>query len=405
MATLLEQRETAAKAARAVAEGAKAAGRDLTSEEIDIVNTRVDEVKALDVQIKAANDAAEMLATIGSTPEPKAAPEAKGDQPARSLGEHTVKSIGDQLARFKGTGGQFSIGAPEYKLASDPHARADAGALHPQVDETVVRGFRERPTVAAWLGSGTLTASSITYYVEALKEGAFAAVNEGGLKPQLHYTYNQVNDALTKIAGRVKINDEMAEDLPFIVSEINGRLLYDLIMFEEAQLLNGNGTAPQLRGILNRTGLQTETSANRADNADAVFRALTKVQTATGLTADGMIVNPIDYQNFRLSKDASGQYYGGGFFTGQYGIGGVPQNPGLWGQNTVVTSAIAAGTVLVGAGKQGATVYRKGGVRVEATNSNEDDFNFNRISIRAEERIALAVRQPAAFVRVTLSNA
>lgn len=406
---LKEQRESAAKAARAIAEGAKAANRDLTAEEVTAINGHVEEVKSLDVQIKAANDAAEMLATIGSTPERKESP-VEEKTAARSLGEHAVKSFGEKLSHFKGSSGQYSFGSPEYKgaplvkLATDSHALADAGALHPQVDETVVQGFRERPTVAAWLGSGTLTATSITYYVEALKEGAFAAVAEGGLKPQLHYTYDQVNDALTKIAGRVKINDEMAEDLPFIVSEINGRLLYDLIMFEEAQLLNGSGTAPQLRGLLNRTGVQTEASASKADNPDAIFRALTKVQTATGLTADGLIINPTDYQNFRLGRDANGQYYGGGFFQGSYGVGGVVQQPGLWGYNTVVTSAIAAGTVLVGAGKQGATVYRKGGVRVEATNSNEDDFNYNRISIRAEERIALAVRKPSAFVKVTLSN-
>ncbi|QSZ47224.1 phage major capsid protein [Arthrobacter sp. D5-1] len=399
---LKAQRETAAKAARAIAEGAKAAERDLTADEVTKINGLVEEVKGLDIQIKAAEDASALLDTIGTGPEVKQTPA----QPsaAKSLGEHAVKGFGEQLAKVKGSSERFSFGTSEYKAATDSHARADGGALHAQIDETVVQGFRERPTVASWLGSGTLTAASITYYVEALKEGAFSAVAEGGLKPQLHYTYDQVNDALTKIAGRVKINDEMAEDLPFLVSEINGRLLYDLVMFEEAQLLNGNGTAPQLRGLLNRSGVQVEASTAAADNADAVFRGITKVQTATGLTVDGMVINPLDYQKFRLSKDANGQYFGGGIFTGQYGNGGIPQQPGLWGQNTIVTSAIAAGTVLVGAGKQAATVYRKGGVRVEATNSNEDDFNYNRISIRAEERIALAVRKPSAFVKVTLSN-
>jgi HK97 family phage major capsid protein len=399
---LKAQRETAAKAARAIAEGAKAAERDLTADEVTKINGLVEEVKGLDIQIKAAEEASALLDTIGTGPEVKQAPAQA--TAAKSLGEHAVKGFGEQLAKVKGSSERFSFGTSEYKAATDSHARADGGALHAQIDETVVQGFRERPTVASWLGSGTLTAASITYYVEALKEGAFSAVAEGGLKPQLHYTYDQVNDALTKIAGRVKINDEMAEDLPFLVSEINGRLLYDLVMFEEAQLLNGNGTAPQLRGLLNRSGVQVEASTAAADNADAVFRGITKVQTATGLTVDGMVINPLDYQKFRLSKDANGQYFGGGIFTGQYGNGGIPQQPGLWGQNTIVTSAIAAGTVLVGAGKQAATVYRKGGVRVEATNSNEDDFNYNRISIRAEERIALAVRKPSAFVKVTLSN-
>src|SRR5690606_9929346 len=194
---------------------------------------------------------------------------------AKTIGEHAVKAFGAELANFKGSSQRFSLGSQEFKAAGDSHARVDGGALHPQIDETVVQGFRERPTIASWLGTGTLTAASITYYVEALREGAFEAVAEGGLKPQLHYTSDQVNDALTKIAGRIKINDEMAEDLPFLVSEINGRLLYDLVMFEEQLLLNGNGTAPQLRGLLNRVGVQTEAAVDNTDNADAIFRALT----------------------------------------------------------------------------------------------------------------------------------
>lgn len=404
MASIKEQRDEAASKARAIGETAKAADRELTLDEANEINELATAVKGFDELIEKSNEARAKLDAMGDAAKSAPTPEQKGaDVPAKSIGEHAVKTFGTELANFKGSSQRFSLGAPEFKAATDSQSRADGGALHPQIDETVVQGFRERPTIATWLGSGTLTATSITYYVEALKEGAFSAVAEGGLKPQLHYTYDQVNDALTKIAGRIKVNDEMAEDLPFLVSEINGRLLYDLVMFEEAQLLNGNGTAPQLRGLLNRVGVQVETAATLEDNADAVFRALTKVQTATGLTADGIVINPIDYQNFRLAKDANDQYMGGGFFQGQYGNGGLVQSPALWGYNTVVTSAIAQGTVLVGAGKQGATVYRKGGVRVEATNSNEDDFNYNRVSIRAEERLALAVRKPSAFVKVTLS--
>jgi hypothetical protein len=51
---------------------------------------------------------------------------------------------------------------------------------------------------------------------------------------------------------------------------------------------------------------------------------------------------------------------------------------------------------------QGATVYRKGGVRVESTNSHDDDFTSNLVTVRAEERLALAVRYPAGFCQVTL---
>jgi len=226
-------------------------------------------------------------------------------------------------------------------------------------------------------------------------------VPEGGHKPQLHYLYSTVTENLTKIAGFIKLSDEMLDDLAFLVSEINTRLMYDLAVFEEQQLLNGDGTAPNLRGLLNRSGIQTEAVADATDGFNALFRSMTKVSTATGLAPDGLVINPADYQTLRLAVDGNGQYLGGGPFTGQYGNNGFSNQPPVWGLRTVVTAAIAQGTALVGAYRQAATVYRRGGVTVSSTNSNVDDFEHNLVTIRAEERLALAVRVPAAFVKVT----
>ena len=75
--------------------------------------------------------------------------------------------------------------------------------------------------------------------------------------------------------------------------------------------------------------------------------------------------------------------------------------PGPWGLRTVVTTAITTGTALVGAYKLGAQIWQRDGVTVDSTNSNEDDFNFNRISLRVEERLALATYRPLAFCTVT----
>ena len=113
-------------------------------------------------------------------------------------------------------------------------------------------------------------------------------------------------------------------------------------------------------------------------------------------------VNPLDYQNLRLNKDGNGQYFGGGYFQGEYGNGGILATPNVWGLNTVVSVAVPKGTAVVGALKQATTVYRKGGVRVESTNSDEGKFKTNVVTTRIEERIALAVRVPSAIVKVTL---
>jgi HK97 family phage major capsid protein len=402
--TIVQQRDALISQARAIAEGAKAADRVLTTAEMDKINEKMTEVRGLNDKIVQAKDSDKLLNALGQLNDGE---HQKGDNQdrAKSLGEHFVKHAGSQLLLARNAPGA-SVSAPEYKAAGDTQVTGgpSGGLLFPQIDTNVVQGYRRPLVVADLCSSGTLSGQSITYFVEGVRDGGFATVPEAGLKPQLHYNFSTVTESLTKIAGFIKLSDEMIDDLAFLVTEINNRLMYDLLIFEENQLLNGDGIAPNLRGILNRSGIQTEAGATRADNVDAIFRSLTKVQVVTGLAADGVVIHPTDYQAIRLSKDGNQQYYGGGPFTGAYGNNGLVQQPGIWGQKTVVTAAIAAGTVLVGAFQQAATVYRRGGVTVSSTNSNVDDFIHNLVTVRAEERLALAVRMPQAFVKLTLGT-
>ena len=403
---LKQQREAALKAARDIAEKAKGENRDLSPDEVAEVDQHLAKADDLEKQIKAADESQARMKRLAEIDPAK--PEADDEPDAKTLGEHFVK---EAKAKLKGRqGSRFSVASTEFKASTD--SQLSPSSLSPavtQVDTNIVTGFRRRLTVADLLAQGTLTGSAITYFVEGALEGDFTTVAEGAQKPQLHYADpTAVTEALKKIAAFIKESDEMIEDLPFLASAINNRLLYNLGLFEENQLLSGNGTGTNIKGLLNRSGIQTETAASVSaagdDNADAIFRAITKVGTGSGLDADGIVINPADYQNLRLRRDGNGQYYGGGFFAGEYGNGGITMQPPLWGMRTVVTPAITAGTVLVGAFQQTSTLYRKGGVRVEATNSNEDDFENNKVTIRAEERVALAVRVPAGLVKVTLDD-
>lgn len=405
---LKEKRAAALKAAQDLLNEAKASGRTLTEEETTQVEANFKEVEDFDAQIKAASESDALMKRLGSYGAPEIA--AKGGEVAKTLGDHFVKSVGsDGLTRVKTISGA-TVAAPAWEpsaVKASGDTQVTPGALAPwltEFDRTIVRAFR-RPVVSDLFGTGSLSGNAVTYLVEAAVEGALATVAENGLKPQFHIgDPTTKTDALKKIAGILSFTDEMVEDADFWVSEINQRGLYLLALAEEAQLLTGPGTGSTIEGLLTRSGVQVETAENVYDNADALFRALTKVQTATGLSADGIVINPVDYQRLRLSTDANGQYFGGGFFAGQYGNGGIQEQPGLWGQRTVVSAAVPAGTAVVGAFNAAATVYRKGGVRVESTNSHAEDFDYNRIRTRIEERVALAVRIPAAFVNVTLSS-
>lgn len=405
-----QKRAAALAAAQAIVEGAKAAVRAMSTDEKAQVETHLKEVEALDVEIKSADEDQARLSRLseltpaakegGHTDEQKAI--------ARTLGEHFIKHAGARLAEIRGVKGA-SVSAPEWsKAAADNQVTTGFGTVLTEVDRTIVQGVRPRLVVADLLGQGTMSGNAISYFVEGALEGAFTTVAEAGAKPQLHVVDpTTVTDALKKIAGFVKFTDEMTEDLDFYVSEINGRLLYELSKFEEAQLLSGNGVGTNVLGLLARAGIQSLGVVGdlKTGNPDQIFKAMTAVSTGSGLDADGIVINPVDYQALRLAKDSNLQYYGGGFFAAEYGNGTLTAQPPLWGLRTVITPAIAAGTVAVAGFSQAATLYRKGGVRVESTNSHASDFTSNLVTVRAEERIALAVRHPAAIVKVTLGAA
>lgn len=404
------KRAAALKAAQDIVAKATAEARDLTPDETTEIETKTAEIKDLDSLIERATKSAALVQAVGGIAPAAHTPSDESREAAKSLGEHFVKHAGARLKEIRGVQGA-SATAPEYKAATDTQITTNAvfGPVLTQVDRTIVQAVRPRLVVADLLGQGTLSGNAISYFVEGALEGAFTTVAEAGAKPQLHVVDpTAVTDVLKKVAGWTKFADEMLEDLDFIVSEINNRLLYELAKFEEVQILDGPGTGSTLLGLLRRSGIQTElrgTVVSGDTVADTVFRAITKVSTGSGLDADGLVINPADYQALRLTKDSNGQYYGGGFFSGSYGNGGLSDQPNVWGLRTIVTPAIAAGTVLVGAFGQSATLYRKGGVRVESTNSHASDFTSNLVTVRVEERVALAVRRPAGLVKTTITAA
>lgn len=252
------------------------------------------------------------------------------------------------------------------------------------------------------LGAESISGNALTYFVEANAiEGATGLVAEGAQKHQISFNDpTPVTEALAKIASFYKESDELLEDYAWLASSFDNRALYEHMLKVNGVLLNGVKATDGIEGILNRSGIGSIAQAPTADN---IFKAIMQVTTDTGFDADALVINPADYQTLRLAKDAnSGQYYGGGYFYGPYGNGELDRYPSIWGLRTVVTPAIASGTVLVGAFKQGASVISKAGsgLRVEVTNSDTDDFQRNIVTVRVEERLALAVRYPKAFVKI-----
>ena len=229
-----------------------------------------------------------------------------------------------------------------------------------------------------------------------IQKKAATLTAEGAAKPQFHIPVSSATATLTKIAGWYYDTDELIEDNEALRTSIDNRGLFELDLAIETYLMTT---------LLGTSGLGAATYTHGGTvSADDIFAAMMTVKGASNYNADAIIINPTDYQRLRLAKDQVNQYYGGGYFYGPYGNGAASaQQPGLWGINTVITSSITAGTVLVGNFRQGATVITKAGdgQRVELVTGDHDDRVANRVTVIVEERLALATRVPSAFVKIT----
>lgn len=342
----------------------------------------------------------------------------KGKTVARTLGEKAAAAV---IAKGIERGTRFSASSADVKAEGDtpttpttttehsPNARPTGYA--PAITEVrpdVLEGARRPLTVADLFAQETTSDSAVTYFVEGAVTGAPTAVGEGGEYPKLEFgDPTPKTDALKKIGCVYKDTDELLDDAERLAQSIDNRAEYLLDITVEDQLLTGNGTGNNIEGLLNRSGLQTATCVGMNAAIKAIKKAKVGIKKNTpGFRADALLINDEDWDELTNAQDANNQFLAGGPFYGAYGSSNGPvEEPPLWGLRVVPTQAIAKGTMVIGAFKLGGSVIRKGGRVIDMTNSDGTDFDKGVVAFRPSERLALAVRYPAAFVKLTVTAA
>jgi HK97 family phage major capsid protein len=241
------------------------------------------------------------------------------------------------------------------------------------------------------------TLNSVPYIRElnpATNEVSATAVAEGTAKPEVTMQFVQADAPIRKIAAWIPITQEIADDAPTLRGYIDQRLAYMLALREEAQILNGNGTAPALRGILQTSGIQTRSAG--ADKLTTLGLAIGDVENVDG-EADGIAMNPITFWTMLTTRSAT-EYDVGQGATGPFGS--VPT--GVWGIPVIRTRQVAANKAIVGAWRLGATIFDRESTVIKTTDAHSDYFVLNKLVILAEERLGLAVNRPDLFVDTTL---
>jgi len=325
------------------------------------------------------------------------------------LEQKMARGSGHSLEQ-KSLGQQFVEG-DAFKEASDPsnprfwadlHIKADItsatsgdGSFGAAIEPNRLAGIQPLPrrqlTVRDLLSPGRTNSPQIEYIQETGFNNMAAPVKEGDLKPQSDIKVASKSTSTKVIAHWMAATRQILSDAPQLRSFIDERLLYGLKHTEEQQLLNGDGTGENLHGIIPQAtsyavppGLTVATPTGIDVLRIAMLQAALAEYPATGI-----VLNPINWAAIEMLKDGDGRY-----------LIGNPQgtlSPTIWGLPVVTTQAMQVSKFLAGAFKLGAQIFDQWQSRVGVGFQN-DDYTRNKVTILAEERLALAIYRPEAFI-------
>jgi HK97 family phage major capsid protein len=307
----------------------------------------------------------------------------------------------DVKALLKSKRGKVSIGIDSKAIISalTTDANGSAGDLIvPDRRPGMVTPPQRRMTVRDLLTPGNTNSNAIQYVKETGFTNSAATVSEtaGSTKPQSEIKFDIATTAVSTIAHWVLATKQILDDVPMLQSYIDGRLRYGLAYAEELQLLMGAGTGTDLNGVYTQaTAYSAPATISSPTQIDIIRLAMLQAFLAE-YPPNGIVLNPIDWAVIELLKDTTGRY-----------IIGNPQGAvekRLWNLPVVDTPAMTEDKFLVGAFQLGAQIFDREDANVEISTEDSDNFRKNLVTVRAEERLALAVYRPESFIKGDLGR-
>jgi HK97 family phage major capsid protein len=225
----------------------------------------------------------------------------------------------------------------------------------------------------------------------------------GSVKPTSTLSLERVEDRVRVIATLGEpVDRSFLLDVDNLRDFIDGQLRLAVLLREDQQLISGNGTGENLRGLLNTSGIQTQ-ARGTDPHVDTVLKGIVKVQTQN-FQPNGLVLHPTDVQTMLLARDANGNYQASDAGALQVNDEGAVR---VWGLEVISSTALTQGTGLLGDFRQ-CTLYDREQARVDwfesgllAAGGTAELASRNQIAARAEERVGFACHRPLAFVSLT----
>lgn len=305
-----------------------------------------------------------------------------------SLGDAVTSA--DELKEFQGRGWQGSCRIVHERKAVTSASNSAGAAIGPDHRPEIAAMARRRPTIVNLLGRSATTSNSVEFSRQTGRTNNAATVAEAALKPESDLALTPVVAPVRTVAHHLTISRQAFEDAPLLADFINNELSFGLDMKLEQEVLFGDGTGQHLHGLIPQaTAFAAPFAITDATPADIILQAIAQTQLSD-LPATGIVLNSGDWAKMMALKATDGTYLGGG----PWGM----QQPMLWGLPVVATPSMGEGDFLVGNFQQAATLYERMATEVLISSEHSDYWVRNLLSIRAELRAAMAVKNPLALI-------
>jgi hypothetical protein len=296
------------------------------------------------------------------------------------------KELKTWLGQPRGKKSSISVSVPFEMKAAVPALNVGGTVHYPYVtgpQKPALRLAQLLPQIPLALGA------AVEYTQETGYTPAAAVVAEGATKPATNLTFQNKLAAIQTVATITKVSVQSLMDVPDIQRWLDMRLMYAVLLAAEDLFLNGTGAL-----LASATALDVSYAPGGTPTSlDLIGAAISQLQ-ANGYTVDGVVMNGVDASKARLLKTSYGEYL---WASPDSAIG----TSAVWSVPTIISPKIAAGTALVGAFTESTLLFVRQLLTVEISFENEDDFVKNLACLRAEERVALAIPNPAGLVKVT----
>jgi hypothetical protein len=374
----------------------------ITKEQLDELTAKVESYKSQDVEVTALK--AEIEALKGKETIEKSEfenlqeqvnqlKEAGKNEPKNESMLETIKANRakiDGATREKGNGQVFEMTVKADTLrasvANNPYA-LDLNEIG-QLATRRLTVYDLFPKLSVPMNS-----NGVVRYVdwdEATKVRAAAAVAEGAVIPESTVKFATYTLNLQKVGVTVPVSEEFAYDDNLLMQEVRNFLVNDVLLKIDTDLIAGNGTAPNIKGLTASATAYTAVASGITDASiyDLIVDMKRSITVGGGskYNPDFILMNIVDINKMLLKKDVNKQYVAPPFAQGGNGVSELIVS----GVRVIECNAVTANTAILGDSRY-ARIYEEAGF-VVGMGYDGADWSSDMMTLKARKRLNLLVR-------------